>query len=154
MNRWDTYFKNGLESKFGINITSYRNIAGQKGYISNSETNDLWGANIENDRTDAFFKIGRVFKDESSLGFQSGVVFHKLKSSFGKRNYDADQKSFYSNLIYQQELLNHSHILKTGLSFQFDRFDETFINDQNLRNESVPGIFPNTVSFLTRNSLL
>ena len=141
MNRWDTYFKNGLESKFGINITRYRNIAGQKGFISNSETDDLWGANIENDRTDAFFKIGRVFKDESSIGFQSGVVIHKLRSSFGKRNYDADQKSLYANLIYQQALVNDSHILKSGVSFQYDRFDETFIGNKYQRNESVPGIF-------------
>ncbi|MGE5356771.1 MAG: TonB-dependent receptor domain-containing protein [Deltaproteobacteria bacterium] len=141
MNRWDTYFKDGVESKFGVNVTGYRNIAGQKGFISYSETDDLWGAKIDNDRVDAFFKIGKVFNDESSVGFQSGVVSHKLRSSFGKRNYNADQKSFYTNLIYQQALVNDSHILKSGVSFQFDRFDETFIDNKYKRDESVPGIF-------------
>lgn len=141
MNRWDAYFKNGLESKFGINVTGYRNIAGQKGFVSNSETKDLWGAKIGNDRVDGFFKIGKIFKNENSIGFQTGVVYHKLNSVFGNRNYDAIQKSFYSNLIFQQELFSHSNILKTGISYQYDNFDEEFTQNNYTRNESIPGVF-------------
>jgi outer membrane receptor for ferrienterochelin and colicin len=141
MNRWDTYFENGLESKFGINITRYRNIAGQKGFDPEIKDSGLWGAHIENDRIEAFLKIGKVFENENSIGFQTGTVYHNLNSTFGKRAYQGNQKSFYANLIFQQELSSHKNTLKSGISFQNDRFDENVFTNDFIRNESVPGIF-------------
>lgn len=141
MNRWDTYFKNGLESKFGFNITGYHQNAGQAGFRREVENSGLWGTLLDNSRMDAFLKIGKVFENEESVGFQLGAVYHDQKNLFGKRNYDATQKSIYGNLIFQRELFSHVNILKSGLSFQYDNFDEKIVSDQYKREEMVPGAF-------------
>lgn len=141
LNRWDFNFNNGIESRFGINYTNYRNNAGQNGFDPEIENSDIWGAHIENDRIETFLKIGKVFENENSIGFQTGTVFHNLSSTFGKRSYQGNQKSFYANLIFQQELSSHKNTLKSGISFQNDRFDENVFTKKFIRNESVPGIF-------------
>lgn len=141
LNRWDFNLKNGIESRIGINYTNYRNNAGQKGFDTENENSNLWGAHIENDRIETFLKIGKVFENENSIGFQMGTVFHNLNSIFGKREYLGNQKSFYANLIFQQELSNHKNTLKSGISLQNDRFNENVLNNNFVRNEYVPGIF-------------
>ena len=143
MNRWDTYFNNGFESKFGINVTGYKQNAGQKGFDRNEENSNLWGVVLDNDRVDAFIKIGKVFDNDrnESIGFQVSGVRHDQKNLFGKRRYDALQKSLYANIIFQSDLFKPRNTFKTGFSYQLDNIDEVVFTDKFTRSEKVGGAF-------------
>src|SRR5690625_6581953 len=57
------------------------------------------------------------------------------------RTYDANQKTFYSNLIFESILGNTAHTYKVGASFLYDHFDEFYNQINYKRNETVPGAF-------------
>lgn len=145
MNRWKFFGKNGLEGQFGFKATLMNNTSGQETFDDGSKKLrvGLWQANIETNRLEGWFKMGKVFPKRpfSSIGFQSSVVFHDQNAYFGLRNYDATQKSVYTNLIYQSILNNTNHQYKAGLSFQYDQFDENVEGMDYERNETVPGAF-------------
>ncbi len=139
INRWK-YRSDEVMGQFGVKATAIDNKSGQ---LSSFETPDPWQAEMNTERFEAWLKIGKVLNNEqfTSFGFQNSVVFHKQNSFFGKRNFDATQKSLYSNLIFQRELKAKGNEIKLGASFQADIFDENVENTEYLRNEYVPGVF-------------
>ncbi len=145
INRWKFWGKNGLEGQFGFKATLMDNTSGQENFEDGQKklSIGLWRANIKTNRLEGWFKMGKVFPKRpfSSIGFQSSVVYHQQNAFFGLRNYDATQKSVYTNLIYQSILDNTNHQFKTGLSFQYDQYDENVEQIDYKRNESVPGAF-------------
>src|SRR5690606_37481421 len=60
---------------------------------------------------------------------------------FGLTPYNAEQGSFYSNLIFQSIIGNTAHKYRTGLSFSADRYDELYQAQAFGRKETVPGAF-------------
>ena len=69
------------------------------------------------------------------------AIDHQQDSYFGLTTYTAKQKSFYSNLIYQSIIGTTIHKYRTGLSFQYDNYDENFKGVMYQRKELVPGAF-------------
>ncbi|MEZ4888889.1 MAG: TonB-dependent receptor [Chitinophagales bacterium] len=145
INRWKFTGKNGLEGQFGVKATLVDNTSGQEIFDGGNKRIGigLWRANIETNRFEGWLKMGKVFpkKPFSSFGSQFSVVHHDQKAYFGLRNYDATQKSLYANLIYQSIFDNTNHQFKTGVSFQYDKFDENVESTQYERNEAVPGAY-------------
>jgi len=94
-------------------------------------------------RMEGWVKIGKIFENKpyASMGFQLSGVLHRQDAYFGLTDYLADQRSFYSNLIYQSILGNTNHQYRTGLSFQGDSYDETVGMELYERLELVPGAF-------------
>ena len=68
-------------------------------------------------------------------------TYQEQDSYFGLRTYDANQKTFYSNLIFESILGNTAHTYKVGASFLYDHFDEFYNQINYKRNETVPGAF-------------
>lgn len=143
INRWKFFGKNGLEGQFGVKATLIDNLSGQYAFDRNNDSADFWGANIQTNRYEAWYKMGKVFPEKrySSFGSQFSFVHHDQNAFFGLRNYDATQNSFYTNLIYQSIFDNTNHQFKTGLSFQYDQYNERVENRQYERREAVPGAF-------------
>lgn len=138
MQRWLMAFENGWESRFGFQIYDDKREGGKpdnkpKAYIYNSENQNI---NI-------YGKSGYVFQDESgrSFGFQWSLNKYSTSSAFGTKKYKGEQKTAYFNFLYQSDFGNSHHTFRTGVSYNFDQFNETF-NEKNYdRIERVPGAF-------------
>ncbi len=145
LNRWRYKGGNGWEGQFGIKGTHINRLSGQLEFDENGPRNitNGWGATTRTRRIEGWAKMGRVFPSlpSSSLGLQLAGSFHDQEGIFGVRSYDAQQQSAYANLIYQGIFGNTSHQFMTGLSFQWDQYDENRNDEIYKRNEAVPGAF-------------
>ncbi|MEZ5072516.1 MAG: TonB-dependent receptor [Bacteroidales bacterium] len=145
MNRWSWFNDKGLETRFGIKAVTSRTNSGQVAYDpeQNPEDQSAWGAALNTDRLEAFLKMGKVFPDKpfSSVGFQVSGMVHDMDAFFGRRTYTGRQGSLYANLIYQGILGNTNHQYRTGASFQFDDYAETFLAEDYRMREAIPGVF-------------
>ncbi|RYD93940.1 MAG: TonB-dependent receptor, partial [Sphingobacteriales bacterium] len=59
-----------------------------------------------------------------SIGIQAAFNRHNQESYFGFRQYNIDQKSFYSNLIFNSIINNTLNKFATGLNFSYDNYGE------------------------------
>lgn len=145
VNRYKFDNSKGLLTQFGIKIMKEDRIGGQVAFdaAKDKNTTNQYGVGINTERYEAFGKIGYVFPQKvyKSIGLQIAAINHTQASYFGLTNYNAKQQSFYSNLIYQSIIGTTAHKFRTGLSFQYDKYNEDFklINYQ--RTEIVLGGF-------------
>lgn len=156
-NRW-RYKGEHLESQFGVKYLNEKRIAGQLNYKSGMVASILnpYGIDINTSRVEAFGKVGYIFeRPETSLGLIVSASNHNQESIFGLKDYNADQQSLFSNLIFITYLGTSNHSIKTGLSYNFDKYSEQ-LNTLNLdRKESVPGgYFEYTYKWLDKLTLM
>ncbi|NRB46076.1 MAG: TonB-dependent receptor [Saprospiraceae bacterium] len=143
VNRWKYQGDDGWNSQFGIKVTQFDKTSGQLNFDQDANQNIAWGARMQTRRLEGWAKIGRVFQNrpDASIGFQLTGSLHYQDASFGTTRYDADQQSFYANLIYSETLGDPAHKLNSGLSLQADQFEEWLAEGFFERNEVVPGAF-------------
>lgn len=158
INRWVYNSGKGLLGQFGVKILSDTKQGGQTNFNADEDkfTTNRYGFEINTKRYEVWGKLGYQFKDKpyQSVGLQLSALTHEHESYYGFNVHDADEKSFYSNLIYQSIIGTTSHKFKTGLSFLYDDFDETvhiqngidyggmLTHDRSFdRTEIVPGAF-------------
>jgi len=145
LNRWKFSGKNGLQFQAGIKGTLSKKEAGQ---IHSSETNTqesigLWKMKNDATKLDAWLKLGKVFpsKPGRSVAVQSAVSSYETNSTFGLRDYNATEQSFYTNFLYMDIIKNTNHKIISGISIQGDNVDEHFVDTSFKRTEIVPGAF-------------
>jgi len=158
-NRWFYFNPSGLEIQGGVKGVFLNNTGGQKTYTENVEqvAGNPWGYQQDIKRIEGWAKIGKVFPEKTwkSMGLQLSGVYHDQMSKYGSRAYDATQKSFYANYIYQTIIGNSNNIIKGGASFQADNYNETFVGNAFARNEYVPGVFAEySYSYLTKFNIV
>lgn len=83
---------------------------------------------IETQRAEFFMKNGYVFDKVrgTSLGWITSGSWHNHDAKYGHKGYDSNQKSLYSNLIFQTSF-GKAHKLSTGLSVNYDVYDEKLL---------------------------
>lgn len=145
LNRWKYTGENGLNAQFGIRGTFLDNLSGEVGFDPEGDRPNgrFWGAQIRTRRLEGWAKIGKAFPEKpyASIGLQLSGFVHDQDAAFGPRIYDAEQRMAYANLIYQSIIGTTAHQFKTGLSFQYDGFEEALDSLPFDRNEVVPGAF-------------
>ena len=145
VNRYKYENTNGFLTQIGFKVLNDQKIGGQTTFDPSSHkgTNHHYGLGINTERYEVFGKIGYIFPQQKykSIGLQLNAVNHEQISYFGLNNYNAQQKSFYGNLIYQSIFNSTIHKYRTGLSFQLDQYDELFNLNSYKRKEVVPGVF-------------
>lgn len=145
VNRYKFDNSKGLLAQFGIKILNDQKVGGQTAFNPDIDKNttNYYGLGINTKRYELFGKIGYVFPQQKykSIGLQMAAIDHQQDSYFGLTTYTAKQKSFYSNLIYQSIIGTTIHKYRTGLSFQYDNYDENFKGVMYQRKELVPGAF-------------
>ncbi|MCU4157782.1 TonB-dependent receptor [Carboxylicivirga sp. A043] len=157
MNRWSYNNHNGFTTQFGFKVLDENRLGGQMGFDGSKPAdqniggaNQIYGINIDTRRYEGFYKVGYVFDDDfTSLALVANYAYHEQNSFYGRKQYDAEQRSFYANLIFQSFISNENNKFSTGISFQSDEFDEVLLMNfqdpgdvQNLnREEFVPGAF-------------
>ena len=99
-------------------------------------TTNYWGSEIKTQRYDVSAKWGYVFPDMpyQSIGLQTAFNGHDQESYFGLNQYDINQKSFYSNLIFSSIISNTLNKFSTGLNFTYDKYDE-FVGVPNISRD-------------------
>ncbi len=143
VNRWKYQNNNGWSGQFGVKATYFDKTSGQLDIEEDVGQPLTWNASMQTNRLEGWAKVGKVFlnRPEASIGLQLSGILHDQNASIGATRYDADQQSFYANLIYNEVLGNPAHRLKTGMSLQWDQYEE-FLDDRRFdRNETVPGVF-------------
>lgn len=145
VHRWQYLGDNGLMSQFGVKVLVDNKTGGELDYNASTDkfSTAKYGLGINTKRYEVFGKIGYVFPEKmhKSIGLQVSAFDHKQDAYFGLTNYDARQKNFYSNLIYQSQINSEVHKFKTGLSFQYDQYKEQLKATNYDRTETVPGAF-------------
>ena len=135
----------GLGSHFGISFVKDERFGGQTDFDKNTDRSQqsFYGVGIDISKFDIWNKTGYVFKGKpyQSIGWMNQFTYHQQDSFFGQRNYLGNQKTFYSNLIFESIFGNTNHKYKTGASFLYDDFDENYLTQNFKRTETVPGLF-------------
>jgi hypothetical protein len=103
----------------------------------------LYGIDVRNTMVDALAKYGFIFANDptKSIGLIVAGRQHEVDALYGDRPYTGDQESFYGTAVYQQLLGSGTDQIKTGLSFQFDDYRESFRDSAFTRVERMPGAF-------------
>ncbi|MCX7735534.1 MAG: TonB-dependent receptor [Candidatus Kapabacteria bacterium] len=140
-NRWD-YTSGVWESKFGVGAMLEERKSGQVNYFTQNKP-DFFGSLIKTQRYEAYAKNGFILDEEGETTIGTIVKFnyHNQNSTFGKNIYDGLQKTFYTNLLYQSELIHNLVKYVVGFSYTYDNYSEKLNSDILARNESVPGVF-------------
>jgi outer membrane receptor for ferrienterochelin and colicin len=129
MNRWQyTDAEKGWVSFINFRYMHDEKQTGELDFDSDRDkfTTNHWGSEIKTDKVDVSTKLGYVFPDMpfQSIGLQTAFNWHKQDSYFGFRTYDINQKSFYSNLIFNSIISNTLNKFATGINFTYDNYGE------------------------------
>ena len=135
-------------NQYGIKVFYEDKIGGQMNFNPKTDkgTTNSYGVGITTQKYELSAKHGFFLnKPGTSIGIQTLGSYHQHDSYFGLTKYNATQKSFYGNLIYQTILGTSDHKLSAGGSYMYDGFEEELVRNPmdtsfNL-NESVPGAF-------------
>lgn len=146
MNRWQyTNAEKGWVSFINFRYMNDEKQSGSIHFDKNRDklTTNYWGSEILTEKFDASAKLGYVFPDTpwKSFGFQNSFNSHKQDSYFGLREYNINQNSFYSNLLYNSILSNTMHKFSTGISFTYDQYDELVSTTDWSRTDNSVGAF-------------
>ena len=143
-NRW--YYASGqVVSQAGIRYVYEKRESGQDTH--SAMTYSPYQVDINTNRVEAFAKNALLLDEHSSVALILSGSHHNMNTAFGALNkqagdsltlYDVKQNNFYASLMYETEF-SHTHRLSTGLSFNYDGFDEQLNTDPFVRNESVYG---------------
>lgn len=148
INRWVYNSGTGWLGQVGVKVLSDTKQGGQLDFNPEEDkfTTNRYGFEINTKRYELWGKLGYQFKDKpyQSVGLQLSALTHDHESYYGFNVHDADEKSFYSNLIYQSIIGNTSHKFKTGVSFLYDTFDERLYIENGI---NVAGTLTNSASF-------
>jgi outer membrane receptor for ferrienterochelin and colicins len=144
INRWKFDNGKGFMFQFGAKALMDNKTGGQLAFDESQKgTTQSYGLGIKTNRFEGFGKIGYVFpgKKFKSVGLQLSAFDHDQQSYFGLTNYNARQKNFYSNLIFQDIIGTTDHKYRAGISFSADDYNEHIKGLSFQRKEIVPGAF-------------
>ena len=131
--------------KLGIKALKETRLGGQMDFDPKhrlEEGYNLYGISINTERYEAFAKGGYHFdRKDTSLGLQHQVTYHKVNSYYGLTDYNANQLSYYANLLFDSYIVNDHHTYSVGASYTYDKYDEHLKDSTFLRVEQVPGVF-------------
>lgn len=147
MDRWMRRTDRGM-TQLGVRYVTEERKGGQTAMSMHDpehviHAGEPYVVDIRNEMVDVFGKQGIIFKNDpsKSLGFMFAARHHEAASRFGRRSYAGRQDSFYGSAVYQMLVGKGSDQLKAGATFQFDRFEEAFMDSGFARIERMPGLF-------------
>jgi outer membrane cobalamin receptor len=124
INRWQyTNAAKGLVSFFNIRVLDDLKKIGQ---IGSQDNTSKWGGRIKTNRFDTSFKLGYVNPNipYQTIGFQLAYNIHDQDSYYGTNIYDINQKSLFSNFLYNSIITNAKNKIKVGINYSYDAYDE------------------------------
>jgi outer membrane receptor protein involved in Fe transport len=154
MNRWKLQSTNAVDGQLGIKAIYDNRDGGQSGFDFDEpeQKPGLYGFNTKTTRVEVFAKAGKALDKNAnrSIGLIVSAFNHDNEAFWGMKTYSGKEKSFYSNLIYQQT--TGAHKIAAGASIVFDGIDEILNKVLYERTEKVPGAFVE-YSWMPHNNL-
>ena len=153
INRWKFNNQKGWEGQVGVRVLEEEKRGGQ----STKGFGIPYTLGWNTQRAEAWAKSGYVFPNARyrSAGLQANALVHNYDGYFGNRQYKANQQSLYLNTLYQSIIGTSTHKYRTGMSFQYDLFDESLDSNVYQREEMVPGAFLEyTFTYFTKFSFV
>ncbi|WP_338376336.1 TonB-dependent receptor [uncultured Flavobacterium sp.] len=150
LNRWQyNDAEKGIVSFLNLRYMNDEKQAGQVVFNPDVDklTTNAWGSEINTEKFEISNKTGYVFPDMpyQSIGFQNSFQSHNQESYFGLNQYDIDQKSYYSNLLFSSIITNTKNKFTTGVNFTYDKYKEfvavNFAQDFSRIDNSVGAFF-------------
>jgi outer membrane receptor for ferrienterochelin and colicins len=137
LNRWDYMVPEKFVSRFGIKYLDETRVGGFLDFNPDTYTRDTigiqngtktYGLQMKTKRLESFWKNGFMFRDkpDRSVALILSGIYHNQEGFFGLNTYSGTQKSFYSNLLYQDKIGNPNHKFTAGLSMMYDNYDEKY----------------------------
>ena len=146
MNRWQyANQETGWLSNIILQFLTDERTAGQTQFHKNHSS--LWGSFIKTDQFNTMAKLGYIWKDLpfQSIGFQLDYKYYNQNSSFGQSIYNIGQHSIFANALFKSIIGNTNHKFTTGISGNFDKYDEfillKYVNNNYNRNDYGAGAF-------------
>jgi len=142
VNRWK-YKGRNREAQFGAKYLYETRESGTLTHFGRDSLQLPWNFFLRTHRAEVFGKQGFLWEEKchKSVGIMGQAVFHDQTGNFGNRSYSGREYSGYLNFLYQTQIFNENHQIKTGASFLYDRVTEQFDDLETFREEFVPGIF-------------
>lgn len=135
----------GFATHFGVNLVNDHRLGGEMNFQEKTDklTTNAYGLGIDIQQFQVWNKTGYIFpgRPYQSVGFMNQFTYHEQDSYFGLKSYEAEQRTYYSNLIFESIFGHTGHKYKAGLSFLYDVYDELYLDSQFKRSETVPGAF-------------
>jgi len=160
MNRWQFLdSEKGWVSFLNTQFLLDEKQTGEKDFDPKTDkfTNNAWGSEVKTTRLDISAKLGYVFPELpfQSFGYQTAFSTHDQDSYYGYNTYNIEHTSYYSNAIFNSIIGSTQHKFKTGLSFNYDHFNERINNmDMDRVDNSVGAFFEYTYDNLEKLSFV
>lgn len=143
--RWHFGIPNKLEAQVGVRAIYEDRQGGQTNFNFKKDfgTKSSYGVGIKNTLVELFTKTGTInrAKPYQSLALITSTRLHLQNAYFGTTTYDATQRSFYANTIYQTIIGDTRHYIRSGVSFNYNDYFEK-MNGMPIRTEElVPGAY-------------
>lgn len=143
-NRWK--YKGELFRFQGGISGTYKDLQGGQDnfdYDSDLGSNEVYGLGNQLRHAEFYTKTGFLFRHRPgrSIGVIVNGRIHDQESYFGTQTYTGREDYLWANAINQMHISDTRHTLKSGLSYKYDRYQETLSDSSFSRTESVPGVF-------------
>jgi outer membrane receptor for ferrienterochelin and colicin len=127
MNRWAYTSGNGYIFQAAAKYLYEDRHSGQDTKHTEAHTDHPYSVDIRTNRWELFTKNALVIDDasESNIALILSGSQHNQNAMYGNKLYDVDQQNLYASLMFEREW-GEMHALSTGLSFNFDRFNQYY----------------------------
>lgn len=143
MNRW--YHKlDHYVAQYGVRYLHENRTGGQA--TKHHDFADPYRVRLQTNRVELFTKQAYIIDKEKveSVALILSGSYHEQKSMYDRTPYNVYQNNVYASLLYEKEF-SPAHSLSTGLSMNYDGFDENLTLDgvrtPYNRTEVVPGAY-------------
>lgn len=164
MNRW-AYMGDKILFQAGLRFLAENRLSGQHNHDKGADSeHEPYKINIHTYRGELFTKNAYFIDpdNESSIALILSGSMHWQDADYGHKLYNVRQDNIYASLIFERKWHEGVHGLSTGLSLNYDNFDQKFrlTNDitvapayQNER-ETTPGLYAQYTFDLDKNLIL
>ena len=145
LNRWNYHSESKIHAQFGFSILDESRRGGQVNYkfTESNSSQSYYGLKIDTRRFNIYGKLGFLYPEKpyKGIGFTTSATVFDQNAFFGLTDYSGRQFSYYANMIYQTIFRTTNHKINTGMSLNYDYFQEVYQEKIFNRIEIAPGIF-------------
>ena len=127
MNRW-SYNSGSYVSQYGGRFLHENRTGGQD--VHHESITDPYKIGLTTNRAEFFTKQAFIINKEKveSVALILSGSYHEQLSMYDRTPYNIYQNNVYASLLYEKEF-SHAHSLSTGLSLNYDGFNENLVMD-------------------------
>lgn len=166
LNRW-AYMGDNYIFQAGLRFLAEERLSGQHSHHNSSEVetgHEPFKIDIDTRRWELFTKNAYFIdkENESSVALIVSGTIHSEDADYGHKLYDVTQHNVYASLMYERKWVDGLHGLSTGLSLNYDYFNQKFRLTNNLQeapamqkeSESTPGAYAQYTFDLNSNLIV